>query len=99
MTKDIGIRLPNELIEKADVATEVSHKNRTEIVRDALQQYLWEVEDDETFQEAAVELYLGDEIEFETLRQFIGQQDGEAVQTSKTTLNQGDNLADDLAEL
>ena len=72
---------------------------RTEIVREALQQYLREVKDDETFQEAIVELYLGDEIGFETLKEFIGQQDGEAVQASKTTLNQGDDLADDLAEL
>jgi len=75
------------------------HEDRAEIVRDALQQYLWEVEDDETFQEAVVELYLGDEIGFETLKEFIGQQDAEAVQASKTTLNQGDDLADDLAEL
>ena len=83
MTKDIRTRLPNELLEKADVATEVSHKNRTEIVGDALQQYLREVEDDETFQEAVVKLYLGDEIEFETLKEFIGQQDAEAAQASK----------------
>ncbi|PSP71745.1 CopG family transcriptional regulator, partial [Halobacteriales archaeon QH_9_66_26] len=32
-------------------------------------------------------------------KEFIGQQDGEAVQASKTILNQGDDLADDLAEL
>ena len=83
MTKDIGTRLPNELLEKADVATEVSHKNRTEIVRDALQQYLWEVEDDETFQEAVMELYLDDGIGFETLKEFIGQQNAEAAQASK----------------
>jgi predicted DNA-binding protein len=98
-TTKVNFRLPNELVEKADIAAEVLHKNRTEIVRDALQQYLNEVEDDETFQEAVVELYLDDEIRFETLRQFIGWQDAEAAQASKTTLNQGDDLADELVEL
>ena len=98
-TTKVNFRLPNELIEKADVAAEISHKNRTEIVRDALQQYFQEVEDDETFQEAVVELYLDDKIGFETLKEFIGRQDAEAVQSSKTILEQGDDLADELAEL
>ena len=98
-TTKVNFRLPDELIEKADVAAEISHKNRTGIVRDALQRYLQEVEDDETFQEAVVELYLKDEIGFETLKEFIGRQDAEAVQASKTILEQGDDLAEKLAEL
>ena len=98
-TTKVNFRLPNELIEKADVAAEVSHKNRTEIVKDALQQYLQEVEDDERFNEAIVELYLDDEIGFETLKQFIGRQDAESVRASKTILDQGDDLASELAEL
>lgn len=98
-TTKVNFRLPNELIEKADVAAEISHKNRTEIVRDALQQYLEDVEDDEAFQEAVVELYLDDEIGLATLKEFIGRQDAEAIQASKTILDQGNSLADDLAEL
>lgn len=98
-TTKVNFRLPNDLIEKADIAAEVSHKNRTEIVRDALQQYLQEVEDDERFKEAVVELYLESEIGFETLRQFIGRQDAESVRASKNVLEQGDDLADELAEL
>jgi predicted transcriptional regulator len=98
-TTKVNFRLPNELIEKADIAAEVSHKNRTEIVKDALQQYLQGVEDDERFNEAIVELYLADEIGFETLKQFIGRQDAESVRTSKTILDQGDDLASELAEL
>ena len=82
-TIKVNFRLPNELVEKADIAAEVLHKNRTEIVRDALQQYLNEVEDDETFQEAVMELYLDDGIGFETLKEFIGQQNAEAAQASK----------------
>lgn len=99
VTRKVNFRLPDELIERADVAAEVSHKNRTEIIKEALQEYLDEVEDDEKFREAVIELYLEDEIEFRTLKQFIGRQDAESVRASKAVLERGETLADDLAEL
>lgn len=95
----VNFRLPEDLVEKADVAAEVSKKNRTEIVKEALQKYLEEVEREETFKEAVVELYLDDQIRFETLKQFIGRQDAESVHASKAILDQGEDLADELAEL
>lgn len=98
-TKKVNFRLPDDLVEKADVAAEVTHKNRTEIIKEALQKYLQEVEDDEKFKEDVVELYLNDKIGFDTLKQFIGRQDAESVRASKALLEQGDDLADELAEL
>ena len=95
----VNFRLPEELIEKADVAAEVNKKNRTEIVKEALQSYLEDVEGDETFKEAVVELYLDDRIGFEVLKEFVGRQDAESVRASKTVLDQGEDLADDLTEL
>lgn len=98
-TKRVNFRLPEELIAKADVAAEVTHKNRTEILTEALREYFDEVEDDEAFNEAVVELYLDDQIDFETLKAFVGRQDAESVRASKSILDRGDELADDLAEL
>lgn len=95
----VNFRLPEDLIQKADVAAEVSKKNRTEIVKEALQEYLNDIEDDETFKEAVVELYLNDQISFEVLKEFIGRQDAESIRTSKQILDQGEDLADELAEL
>jgi len=97
-TTRVNFRLPDELIEKADVAAEVSKKNRTEIVREALQQYLETVEDDESFKEAVVELYLDDRIGFEVLKEFLGRQDAESVRASKALLDEGEDLANDLAD-
>lgn len=99
MTTKVNFRLPEELIEKADVAAEVTHKNRTDIVVEALREYLKDVEDDEKFKEAVVELYLEGEISFEVLKEFLGLQDAESIKASKTLLGQGDELADELAEL
>ncbi|NHN60219.1 MULTISPECIES: CopG family ribbon-helix-helix protein [Halorussus] len=98
-TTRVNFRLPDELVEKADVAAEVTHKNRTDIIVEALQDYLEEVEDDEKFKEAVIELYLDDQIGFDVLKEFIGRQDAESVRASKTLLDQGDELADELAEL
>jgi len=95
----VNFRLPENLVEKADVAAEVTHKNRTEIIVEALQDYLEDIEDNEKFNEAVVELYLDDQIGFDVLKEFIGRQDAESVRASKTILDQGEDLADDLAEL
>lgn len=98
-TKRVNFRLPEELIAQADVAAEVTHKNRTEILIEALRQYLEEKESDESFREAVVELYLDNQIEFERLTEVIGRQDAESVRASKQVLDRGEELADELAEL
>lgn len=95
----VNFRLPEDLVDKADVAAEVNKKNRTEIVKEALQDYIKEVENDEKFKEAVVELYLDDQVGFELLKEFIGRQDAESVRASKTILDRGDKLADELADL
>lgn len=99
MTTRVNFRLPDELLEEADVAARISHKDRTEIVIEALHDYLREVEDQEEFKEAVVELYLDDEIEFDTLRRFVGRQDAESIRASKALLDEGEDLADELASL
>jgi predicted DNA-binding protein len=99
MTTRVNFRLPDDLVEKADVAAAATHKNRTEIVVEALEDYLDEMEDQETFKQTVVDLYLDDEIEFESLKQVIGRQDAESVRASKTLLAQGEEMADDIAQL
>lgn len=98
-TTRVNFRLPDDLLEKADVAAEITHKNRTDIIKEALQEYLDEVENDEEFKEAVIDLYLDEQVSFEVLKEFLGRQDAEAVRASKTLLDQGDELADDLANL
>lgn len=95
----VNFRLPEDLIQKADVAAEISRKNRTDIIKEALQEYIEDIEDDENFEEAVVELYLDDQISFEVLKEFIGRQNAESVRASKTILDQGEDLAEELAEL
>lgn len=98
-TKRVNFRLPEELVTQADIAAEVTHKNRTEVLIEALQQYLEEKESEESFREAVIELYLDDQIDFEDLVDVIGRQDAEAVRSSKNVLDRGEALAEELADL
>jgi len=98
-TTRVNFRIPEDLIEKADIAAKVTHKNRTEIVTEALRDYFDHIEDKEAFKEDVIELYLDDELGFEILQEFIGRQDAESVRASKTLLDEGEELADELAEL
>ncbi|WP_224333790.1 CopG family transcriptional regulator [Haloprofundus halobius] len=98
-TKRVNFRLPEELITHADIAAEITHKNRTELLVEALRQYLEEIESEEKFREAVVDLYLDDQIEFGILVDIIGRQDAEAVRASKEVLDRGEELADKLADL
>jgi metal-responsive CopG/Arc/MetJ family transcriptional regulator len=98
-TKRVNIRLPEDLLSHADLVAEVTHKNRTEVIIEALRAYLAEKESEEHFREAVVELYLGGELEFETLVDIIGRQDAEAVRASKAVLDRGEELSDKLADL
>lgn len=98
-TKRVNFRLPEELVDQADIAAEVTHKNRTEVLVEALQQYLAEMEDDERFCEAVVELYLDGTVAFDMLAEIVGRQDAEAVRASKELLDDGEALADELADI
>lgn len=99
MTPEVDIQLSDHLIEKIEVAAKALSKSRTEIVETALRQYLQELEGDEEFKEAAIELYLHDEIGFDLLKQIIGQQDAESARAAKNLLEQGDDLGDGLADI
>lgn len=96
-TTRVNFRIPDELLEKADVAATITHKNRTEIVTEALREYLDGVEDEDAFREELVELYLDDEIGYDVLKTFVGRQDAESVRASKAVLDRGDDIASDLA--
>ncbi|AWB27574.1 ribbon-helix-helix protein, CopG family [Halococcoides cellulosivorans] len=98
-TTRVNFRLPDELVEKADLAAQVTHRNRTEVVSEALREYLADAERDEQFAEAVVELFLDDEIEFDVLASVVGRQDAESIRASKALLDRGDDLAADLADL
>lgn len=98
-TKRINVRLPEELVREADGTAKVKHKNRTELIKEALADYLQKSERGEEFKEKAVDLYLDGEISYEVLEALIGRRDAESVKASKDILERGDEIAEEMADL
>lgn len=97
-SKRVNFRLPKDLIDIADVTAKVEHKNRTQVVKEALNEHIQKTMD-EDFKQKVIDLYLEDELEYEVLREVLGSEDAEAVKSSKEILNQSDEMAEELSEL
>lgn len=97
-TTRVNFRLSEALVERADVAAAVTDRTRTGVVADALEAHLASLEADDAFEAALVERYLDGDVEFEALRRVLGRQDAEAVRASAALLDDGEGIADALAE-
>ncbi|KXB04621.1 CopG family transcriptional regulator [candidate division MSBL1 archaeon SCGC-AAA382A03] len=98
-TKRINVRLPERLVREADGIAKVEHKNRTELIKEALNDYLQKFEREEEFKEKIVDLYLDGSISYDILEAVIGKRDAVAVKTSRNILERGSELADEMAGL
>lgn len=98
-TRRVNVQLPDELLEKATIVAMTTDRNRTEIVAEALREYLKDFEHDEKFKEDLIEGYFDDEIGFDSLAEFVVREDAEAVRSSKSILEQGEKIADNLDDL
>ena len=94
---EIALRLPEGLIEKADILAKLEYKNRTEIIKSALKEYIGRIENIEKLKERATELYLADKLEYNELVIIIGRQNAESVKASKRILDRGNKVAKDIA--
>lgn len=99
MTTRVNFRLPEKLLEKADVTAEATHRNRTELMKEALREYLGNFENDEDFKKKVVELYLDEELGFEEMKAVLGKQDAESVKATSDILDKSDEKAAKLAGL
>ena len=94
---EIALRLPEELIEKADILAKLEYKNRAEIIKSALKEYIGRIENIEKLKERATELYLNDKLGYNELAIIIGRQNAESVKASKRILDRSNKIAKDIA--
>lgn len=98
-TTRVNFRLPEDLVERADLAATVESKNRTEVVTEALVAYLEALETQERYRESLVERFLDDEVGFVALREAIGLRDAEAVRASKALLDRSEEVSGTISGL
>jgi len=93
----IDLRLPDELVKKTDILAKLEYKNRTDVIKSALSEYLRRVETTMQLKEKAVESYLDDKLTYNELVVIIGRQNAESVKVSKSLLERSDRIAEDIA--
>lgn len=95
--KRVQFRAPEDLVDRADALAAVLDADRTEVLIDALREYLRDAaHDDDLNQEIAGAYYDGD-IEFDQLVGLVGHEEAANFRVLKRQLS--DDFAGELAEL
>jgi metal-responsive CopG/Arc/MetJ family transcriptional regulator len=98
--KRVQFRAPKELIERADALATVFETDRTDVLTDALREYLREISHDDDMKQEIADAYYEDEITFEQLAELIGHEEAENVRVLKGQLREEflEEAADELAD-
>jgi hypothetical protein len=92
----VHFRAPERLIEQADVLAVAEDKNRTDVLIDALRDYLEEASDEEHVRQAIANAYYEDQLTFEQVKAIVGMEDAQNFRVLKRQLTD-DSISDDLA--
>jgi predicted transcriptional regulator len=95
--KRVQFRAPSQLVNRADSLAEVFGSDRTDILLDALRQYLRDAAHDDEIKQEIAGAYYDDEITFEQLKLLVGKEEAANFRVLKRQLDE--DLTDELAEL
>lgn len=93
----VQFRAPSRLIDRADSLADVFGSDRTDILIDALREYLRDATHDDEIKQEIAGAYYDDEITFEQLKSLVGTEEAANFRVLKRQLDE--DLTDELAEL
>ena len=93
----VHFRAPERLIEQADALAVAENKNRTDVLIDALREYLAESSDEERVQQAIADAYYEDQLTFEQVKAIVGTETAQNFRVLKRQLTD-ESISDELAE-
>lgn len=96
-TKKISARLPADLLNEMDLIASLEHMDRTELMKQAIKDFLKKLARDAAFKEKVVDLYLQRKLSFDKLELILSKEDATAIKASKELMEQGERLAKKLA--
>lgn len=95
--KRVQFRAPPDLIDRADALAMVLGTDRTDVLIDALREYLRDAAHDDGLKQEIAGAYYDDEIAFEQLRALVGHEEAANFRVLKRQLE--DDLTGELADL
>lgn len=71
-TQRVHFHSPEHLIERVDAIATIFHKDRTDVLNEALREYVTETASDDSFQAIVANEFYEDRLDFETVKQLVG---------------------------
>jgi len=75
----VHFQSPEYLVDRLDAIADLFDKDRTDLLVDAIREYIEDTADSETFQELVATKYYDDQLEFETVKTTGGRRDRPAT--------------------
>ena len=82
----VHFQSPEYLVERLDAIAELFDKDRTDLLVEAIREYIEETADSETFQELVATKYYDDQLEFETVKQLVDAETAQRLRLLKADL-------------
>ncbi|MWV38656.1 hypothetical protein [Natrialba sp. INN-245] len=82
----VHFQSPQYLVERLDAVADLFDKDRTDLLVEAIREYLEETAESETFQELVATKYYDDQLEFETVTQLVGAETAQRLRLLKADL-------------
>jgi predicted transcriptional regulator len=95
--KRVQFRAPSRLIERADSLADVFGSDRTDILIDALREYLRDAAHNDDIKQEIAGAYYDDEITFEQLKSLVGKEEAANFRVLKQQLDE--DLVEELSEI
>lgn len=84
----VHFQSPEYLVERLDAVADLFGTDRTELLVEAIQEYLETTADSDTFQELVAMKYYDDQLEFETVTQLVGTETAQRLRLLKADLTE-----------
>lgn len=82
----VHFQWPGYLVDRLDAIAELFGTDRTNLLVEAIREYIEETAESETFQELVATKYYDDQLEFETVKQLVGAETAQRLRLLKADL-------------
>lgn len=82
----VHFQSPEYLVERLDAIADLFDKDRTDLLIEAIREYIEDTADSETFQELVAAQYYDNQLEFETVKQLVGAETAQRLRLLKADL-------------
>jgi len=82
----VHFQSPEYLVDRLDAIADLFDTDRTDLLVEAIREYIEDTADSETFQELVAAKYYDDQLDFETVKQLVGAESAQRLRLLKADL-------------